>query len=91
MVIWLPDFVEKIQAKHGLTQSEVEEVLLQRPHVRFIERRRTPGEHLYAAYGQSFVGRYLTVFFVLKVDRSALIISARDMDSTEKRRYGRRK
>jgi len=91
IVIWLVQFEEKIQAKHGLIQAEIEEVLLQQPLIRFLERGYVSGEDLYAAYGQTAAGRYITVFFVFKPTHSALVISARDMDTKERRRYGKRK
>lgn len=90
-VLWLPEFEEKLEVKHSVIHFEVEEVLFQRPHVRFVEHGHQPGEDLYAAYGQTFAGRYMTVFFVLKADRAALVISARDMDPKERKRYGQRK
>lgn len=40
--------------------------------------------------GQTESGRYLIVFFIHKQDGRALIISARNMDHAEKRRYGRK-
>jgi uncharacterized DUF497 family protein len=91
IVVWLLQFEEKIQAKHGLTQAEIEEVLLQQPLIRFLERGHVPGEDLFAAYGQTISGRYIAVFFVFKPTRTALVISARDMDAKERRRYGKRK
>jgi len=45
------------------------------------------GEHLYAAYGQTLVGRYLVVFFILKRRMAALPISAREMSRSEKKYY----
>jgi len=85
----LPAFEEKLEAKHGIQRFEVEEILFQQPYVRWVERGHQPGENLYAAYGQTFAGRYLTIFFVLKLDHSALVISARDMDGKERRRYAK--
>lgn len=90
-VQWLPQFEEKINVKHQLTRSEVEEVLFNRPSVRFVEYGDQAGEDLYAVYGQTFAGRYVTVFFVLKTGNTALVISARDMDTKERKRYGKRK
>ena len=90
-VMWLPEFEEKLDAKHDVKRFEVEEVLFQQSSIRFIEHGHQPGEDLYAAYGQTFAGRYIVVFFVLKVDHSALVISARNMDPKERRRYGKRK
>ncbi len=45
---------------------------------------------VYGAFGQSDAGRYLVVYFILKADRSALILSARDMARKDRRRYERR-
>lgn len=61
-----------------------------RPHVRFSEKGHRPGENLYAALGTTDEGRYLTVFFVHKSDKRALIVSARDMTPVERKRYERR-
>ncbi|MEM7130777.1 MAG: BrnT family toxin [Chloroflexota bacterium] len=90
-VLWLPDFEEKISDKHRLETDEVEEALFSEPHVRFVEKGYRPNENLYAAYGNSDAGRYIIVFFILKPDRRALVISARDMDEKEKRHYGKRR
>ncbi len=35
--IWLPDIVEKLIVKHGVTQDEAEEVFFDRPRYRFVE------------------------------------------------------
>jgi len=55
------------------------------------EKGLKPGENVYAAYGQTVSGRYLSAFFVLKEGGIALILSARDMDKKERKRYGKRK
>ena len=89
-VFWLEEIVDKLDWKHGVRQYEVEEVLYGRPHIRFTERGERPGENLYSALGQTESGRRLTVFFIRKRDGTALVISARDMSRTERRRYGRR-
>ncbi len=41
-------------------------------------------------WGQTEGGRYLIVFFVYKRDKSALILSAREMTQGERRRYEQR-
>jgi len=41
---------------------------------------------VYTACGRTDDGRYLIVFFILKPDNLALILSARDMDRMERRR-----
>jgi uncharacterized DUF497 family protein len=87
--IWLPDIVEKLAVKHRVTQDEVEEVFFNRPQYRFVESGHRAGEDVYAASGQTDTGRYLSVFFLRKPDHFALILSARDMDQKERRRYER--
>ena len=88
--IWLPDFVEKLAAKHQVTQDEAEEVFFNRPQFRFVEPGYRDGEDVYAALGQTDAGRYLTVFFINKPNHMALIVSARDMDAKERRHHERR-
>lgn len=62
-----------------------------KPHIRFISKgRRNKDEHVYAAYGQTSAGRYLAVFFIHKPGDLALIISARNMDNKERKRYGKK-
>ena len=89
-IIWLPEVEDKLLRKHQVLVEEVEEVLFDKPHIRFVEKGHQEGEDLYAAYGQTMAGRWLVVFFVLKEDQAALVISARDMDRKERRRYVRR-
>jgi len=90
-VIWLEEIEEKIIRKHGVRPNEVEQALMNRPHVRFMERGHRPGEDLYAAFGQTDAGRYLTVYFVLKSHNAVLIVTAREMTAKEIRTYGRKR
>ncbi len=90
-IIWLEIAEDKIIRKHHVQPEEAEEVLMSKPHVRFIERGHKPGEDLYAAFGQADSGRYLAVYFILKNTGAALIITARDMTRKEIRSYGRKK
>jgi len=89
-IVWLPHFVDKLVWKHHVLPEEVQEVLLDNPRYRKVQRGHVPGEDLYAAYGRTRAGRYLTVFFVYKPTHDALIISARDMDAKERRRYAKK-
>jgi uncharacterized protein len=68
----------------------VEELLDNKPSVRFIEKGERKGEDVFAASGQSDAGRYLLVIFIYKVTKEALILSARDMTRNERRRYGKK-
>lgn len=90
-IIWLEQFVEKIERKHRVETFEVEEILCSRPYALRVEKGRIPGEHLYAAYGQTEAGRYLVVFFIYKGRATALPISARDMTPSERRTYEHKK
>jgi uncharacterized DUF497 family protein len=87
-LIWKADIIEKIESKHGVTAEEVEEIF--RPGTMY---RRGPrgkkrkGEDVYKAYGQTDSGRYLFVVFIYKLDHRALILSARDMDASERDLY----
>jgi uncharacterized DUF497 family protein len=89
-IIWLDEIIEKLILKHNVSQIEVREVLDNNPHFRFVEKGHYPEENVYAAMGQTNSGRYLIVFFVYKKDRSALILSARNMTDAERRRYEQR-
>jgi len=86
-IIWLRDVVYKLLWKHNITTDEVEEVFANEPRYKFQERGNIRGEDLYTAYGCTDAGRYLTVFFIYKLSHEALIITARDMDRKERRRY----
>ncbi len=88
-LLWIERIVDKLAWKHSVSKSEVAEVFASRPHYRFIEKGERVGEDLYAAYGRTDAGRYLTVFFVYKKTREALIVSARAMTKTERRSYGK--
>jgi uncharacterized DUF497 family protein len=66
----------------------VRQALLNSPRIRFAEKGYTEGEDVYAAFGQSFGGRYLSIFFIFKPDdNTAIIISAREMSKNERKSY----
>ncbi|MCU0502131.1 MAG: BrnT family toxin [Anaerolineae bacterium] len=89
-VIWLPQIEDKLFSKHRVSVDEVEEVLFDgQPHIRFVEKGHTQGENLYSAHGQTTGGRWLVVFFIVKGEDEALVISARGMERKERRSYAR--
>jgi uncharacterized DUF497 family protein len=88
-IVWLEKIVDKIQTKHHLTQDEVEQVFANKPQYRFLEKGKIVGEDVYSAYGRTDTGRYVTVIFILKFGKRALVISARDMDKKERKQYGK--
>jgi uncharacterized DUF497 family protein len=82
---------DKLETKHNVTYREVRQALLNEPRIRFAEKGHIVGNDVYGAFGQTFGGRYLVVFFVYKPDtRTAIIISGRDMSEKERKAYGRK-
>ena len=90
-IIWKDRYVEKLAGKHSSSVGEAEEVLLSAPVVRKVAKGRVRLEDLYAAIAQISSGRYLIVFFISKKHGMALPISARDMDASERKYYGKHK
>ena len=85
------DIEEKLARKHQVNLREARQTLLNSPRIRFAEKGYTKGEDVYAAFGQTFGGRYLSIFFVFKPkDNTAIIISARDMSKKERKSYARK-
>ncbi len=89
-LIWLPEIIEKLDVKHGVSVEEVEEVFEFDPFFHRGPRGQRPGENLYMAYGQTETGRYLFIVFIYKLNRHALILSARDMTGAERQLYQKR-
>lgn len=82
---------EKLRVKHNVTCHEAEQVLLNRPRIRFAEKGHIQDNDVYASFGQTFEGRYLSVFFIYQLDsKTAIIISAREMSKKERKAYGRK-
>ena len=89
-IIWLRKFVEKLYIKHGVETDEVEDVFYEHPRIELAGKGKVRGENLYKALGQTEDGRYLTIIFIYKpTEQKALVISARDMDRAERKRYER--
>jgi uncharacterized protein len=81
----------KLVSKHHVSLREVRQIFFSEPRIRFAEKGYTVGEDVYAAFGQTLGGRYLSVFFIYKPARkTAAVISARDMSDRERRAYGRK-
>jgi uncharacterized DUF497 family protein len=89
-VIWRREVVDKLASKHGVETDEVEEVFNSEPKIRFVKKGKRKGEDVYLALGQTDSGRYLAVLFIYKQTKEALIMSARDMETEERRRYGKK-
>ena len=81
----------KLESKHQVTFREARQLFFSKPRIRFVESGHSAGEDVYAAFGQTLGGRYLSVFFIYKPARkTAVIISARDMSDKERKAYGRK-
>lgn len=79
-IIWTQKNIAHI-AKHKVSVEEVEEVILYNP---FILKTK---ENKYIALGQTLGGRYLIVIIAKKKKNKVKVITARDMDSKEKKFY----
>lgn len=89
-IIWLRDIVEKLSVKHRVETYEAEEAFYNQPRFLFVEKGDRQGEDVYLVLGRTEAGRYLTVLFIYKQNREALILSARDMARKERRFYGKK-
>ncbi len=81
------DVIDKLSWKHSISELELRQVFNNKPKIRRIEKGKIKGEDLYVALGRTDAGRYLVVFFIMKMSKEALIVTARDMTEKERRRY----
>lgn len=88
-IIWYREFVEKLWDKHRVEAHEAEEALRNHGRAKRVQRGLVKGEDVYLALGQTDAGRYLAVFFIHKKSHDVIVISARDMDTGERREYGK--
>ena len=84
------DVIDKLIWKHNISELEVRQVFNNQPNIRFIEKGKIKGEHLYVASGRTEAGRYLLIFFIMKKNKNALIVTARDMKERERRKYAKK-
>lgn len=89
-IIWLRMIIDKLAFKHRVETHEVEEIFAGNPKFRFVEKGERDDENVYLALGTTDAGRYLTVLFIYKKTKEALILSARDMANKERKMYGRK-
>ena len=89
-LIWLRDIADKLEFKHNVSMEEVEETLNNRPKFRFVEKGERKGEDVYMALGRTDSGRLLSILFIYKKTKEALILSARDMEGKERKQYGKK-
>jgi uncharacterized DUF497 family protein len=89
-IIWLRSVIDKLAFKHHVDIHEVEELFAGEPKFRYVEKGERPSEDVYMALGQTDAGRYLTILFIHKKRKEALILTARDMADKERKMYGRK-
>ena len=89
-IIWLRQIVDKLALKHQVNVNEVEETLNNKPKIRFVEKGLRKNENIYMALGQTDSGRYLSILFIYKLSKQALVLSARDMARKERNIYGKK-
>lgn len=80
---WDEANVLHIALKNGITSQEAEEVFAISPLF-----KRTRKGH-YAAFGRTAAGRFLVVVFEIKSSKYARVITAWDMNKSERRYYHR--
>ncbi len=86
-IIWFEEIIDKLIAKHGVSQDEVYQLFENKPRFRYIEKGHHSEEDIYAALGQTRGGRYLIAFFIYKKNQSVIIVSVREMTHGERKRY----
>jgi uncharacterized DUF497 family protein len=89
-IIWLDEIIDKLAIKHNVIQNEVLEVFFNQPYFRFVEKGHRQGENVYAALGRTRGGRHLIIFSIYKKDGRVMILSARGMTTSERRKYDER-
>ncbi len=78
----------KSERKHGVTQSEAEQIFFNDPLIVSADTKHSQGEMRFHALGQTFDGRHLMVAFTTRDDgRLIRVISARDMSRPERSLY----
>ena len=89
-IILLPSIIDKLIWKHHVSEQEVREALRNQPKFRKIKNGKVEDEDLYSALCETNQGRYLIIFFIHKKTLDALVISARDMNDHERKKYGKK-
>jgi uncharacterized DUF497 family protein len=76
----------KVQARHGVTPGECEQVFFHEPILIAADPRHSLVEERWAALGRTADDRTLAIVFTLRDDRIRPL-SARDMNKKERSRY----
>lgn len=85
---WDEANIRKNWDKHGVRDTECEELFANRPLVVVRDDRHSLTEQRYAALGRTATGRRLYVVFTIRAGRIR-VVSARDMSRAERREFNR--
>ena|SRR5579862_7595022 len=80
------EILEKIEERHGIDFSEVDELFV-RKHLVLRGPLDQYGERRYTSLGQAAAGRYLLVIYTIPEPGLAKVITAREMMPQERRLY----
>ncbi len=83
---WDAGNIDKTRERHQVSAGECEQVFFQRPILIAPDREHSQDAPRYAAFGQTVVGRRLTIVFTIR-DTLIRVISARAMSRRERRIY----
>lgn len=83
---WDEGNIDKNLVKHNVTNKESEQVFLNEPNFIFKDEKHLTQEKRYMVWGVANIGRKLSVVFTMR-GKKIRIISARDMNRKERRRY----
>jgi len=81
---WDDESEEHIWTRHQVTPAEVEQVINTRPRLTVTGRSETQ-----YVYGTTDAGRYLLVILAEAMDGRDHVVTARNMDSAERRHFTR--
>jgi len=86
-LVWEEWHLEHIAIKHKVRPREVEEACFEGESARVLRGRGRGEEKLYYILGKTLGGRYLFIVVKPRGKGKAKVITARDMNDLEKRRY----
>ncbi|MFV1917096.1 MAG: BrnT family toxin [Patescibacteria group bacterium] len=83
---WDKGNIDKNWGKHKVRFKETEEVFLDKPLKIFPDKKHSTSERRFQALGITNNRRNLTIFFITR-DNKIRVISARDQNKKERRKY----
>jgi uncharacterized DUF497 family protein len=81
------NILNKLLVKHKIEWKEVEEIFENKPRIFKILTKDQYYQSRYKALGQTFNGRYVIVIFSKAKNNDIKVITARDMDKSEKKQF----